>query len=536
MSDFVFPTSDLDRREVLLSIMGSHWAQTYQGVDLVASYLYARAQLEKQSFNDSQESAASLATDTVPVLHRQRWYRLTLRESDLNGPVTSLLHYGEGATYGYQESDGRLYKYGEPFSRGDFAFPLPEGLVVAPIMFNRISDPSLTMIDGIDFITDREYGALRFRTNPFLNPLVGIREVFTGSDVTDRECAFWVCHAQIDNQDIYNYWGYVLGILAESSENYRELVDAHFDALMSGTAKTHIDRVLAAVADVPLTLSDDETVEVIATDREHKLVITDKHAYKFQLTATPVVSVGDVVSTGDPLVDAVQVFEFNRGQVPDEVLALTMGKGFLAAGYLDGITFQNKVVPLEVTTDAAGYTRVEFEVGGFPTDVEKFWDDTHAAGISTGQTLANLLDVRRPVTTTIAACDTTVVLSEPSGQPGAASLPATINPLGFLIQNVLRNNAFVVKIKVQDLGPASLGLSQLRTLRKLIPPHTAMLIIEELTLSEGPVILDGPPTDSEPGYEESASLGLGAAVSDTPDMSYIQDGCVTLRHVSGSCL
>src|SRR4029077_15918153 len=143
--------------------------------------------------------------------------------------------------------------------------------------------------------------------------------------------------------------------------------------------------------------------------------VTDAHAYSFDREAVPTVAVGDVVHAGNSLVDALQFYEFNRGQVPtpEELGSLSVGRGFLAEGYWHDLAFANAVVPTTVTTAADGYTRIEWEVQGAPGDVAKFWDDIHTTGVGRARTVSVHMDTR----------------DEPAGQPSALALPTTINPL-----------------------------------------------------------------------------------------------------------
>ena len=69
---------------------------------------------------------------------------------------------------------------------------------------------------------------------------------------------------------------------------------------------------------------------------------------------------------------------------------------------------------------------------------------------------------------------------EKIGEPTALALPATINPLQFLVENVLRNNVTVVRVRVSDLGRNALGLHVARFFYKVIPPHTAVIFVVEV--------------------------------------------------------
>ena len=74
MASFTYPANDLDRRQNLLALLGSHWTNVYQGNVLLESYLFARAQEEVQAYLDLMETVAAVSRLSVPVFHRDNWY------------------------------------------------------------------------------------------------------------------------------------------------------------------------------------------------------------------------------------------------------------------------------------------------------------------------------------------------------------------------------------------------------------------------------------------------------------------------------
>ena len=114
-------------------------------------------------------------------------------------------------------------------------------------------------------------------------------------------------------------------------------------------------------------------------------------------------------------------------------------------------------------------------------------------------------------------------------EPTAAHLPKTINPLRFLVENVLRNNVFVVRIMVPALGKNRLGLYNIRHLRQLLPPQTAMIVIFELAPER--VTVNGPDNVREilntfTGMERQ---------KDTLPSTLVRDFGAYARVVSGTC-
>lgn len=540
MATYQYPGTPYDRGRQLLASLGSLWSEIYQGRDQVLSYVTAKAQVETQTMLDTLEMLAAISRYTVPIYHKDNWFQLVLRESEINDAQTSLLKYDAGGTY------DAGYRYDVPVQRRDYAFPLPADLVKTGLVMNRFVEPSLVWVEGLDYAVDRDNNALVFRHNPFTDERVPTHYIYENGDVIDRGATLWIFRGDFDWETVYRQFGYVLGMQLQSSDGYRDLVNALLRSLVRGTTRRSVERALSAATGIPLVMEGTEQVRVITRDHTHRMIITDRHVYKFHPDATPVVAVDAVVHAGDSLTDALTIHEFNRGVTPTDLDALAMGRGFLSHCFYADLVFENREVDLVVDENhISGFTYVSFDLGGFPLDVTKFFDEMHERGIAEAQravdaceepetltipgdpcadppvddivrrrgTLAHLLD-RRPVRV---------------GEPTAASLPATINPLQFLVRNVLRNNAFLVRVKISQLGGGGVGIDTLQWLRKVLPPHTAMLLLLELTANKDSVTLD---------MVNDASLALGIAAepfSDSVTADMVGDSRLALRIVSGSC-
>lgn len=516
---FTYPERDLDRPDVLLGALGSHWAGVFTNTEQIRSLSLAAGRMGHQTELDLTNAIHAVSRHTVPTYQQKHWYHLTLLESQRNSAAKALLHYGDGAVYGHQPAAGREYQYGVPFDEM-VVFPLPSGLREAPFIFNRITSPSVSLTHGLDFQLVPADGLLVFREDPFQNPLIAKREIYTDGLVTDHEISLWVFRAAFDVRDIYQQFGYVLNLEETSSATYRAYINAVWDAVVTGTAVQQIDKAFAALLDTPVVETADELVESIVTDHKHLLVITDKQVYRYPKTATAIVAVGDTVQAGDQLVDTVAIYEFHDGTVPDDLLAIELSRGWLAGDYLGGLTFENKTVPVDVSTDSV-FTRIEFEIGGWSGDITKFWDDFHDRGVGSPPTLAQLLDQR----------------TNQVGEPGASALPATINPLEFLAKNILRNHVFVVKIRLAQQGAAALPLTHSRQLRKIIPPHTAMILVVELAVDTESITMDGPGTPTTPGFSGTPELGHGMEpITESIDGAAMITGEPTLQYTEGLCV
>ncbi len=499
-----YPANDLDRPEKLLGFCGSFWSDAFTGNDLTEAEQYARGQLDAQTVADFDGLLDAMSRQTVRPFRQQLWYRLAFKQSLLI--PAGMAVYGDSRDFTY--GGNPLIFYGVPPTAADvaFAWGAPFGLAEPGILLNRITDASLTLVPGLDFLYDGVN--LVFRTDPFDNDLVSVRDQLDSQgNVIDRVAELWMYGSTFDHDDVYHQFGYAVAHPAANGPGYRSFVNAIYDGLVRGGTADDVAELFAAAADAPVALGS-ETVVAVFTDVNFLWVVTDQNAYRCGRQATALVAVGDAIQAGQPVCDAVQFFEFGTGTIPDGLDALAIGPGLLANGYLGDLVFRNENVPLFLTTDLMGFTKVSFDIGGFAADVTKFWDDVHAAGLAAGQTLAELLD-QRP-------------LASRTTQPTALALPATVNPLGFLCANVLRANAFLCRVKTTSFGPDAVGLTRAsQDLRTILPPQTLCITLAELAGDEAPVILDGPGDTDDPGYEESfSSFSGGEPISDVVDDSY----------------
>lgn len=483
MAKFRYPQNDLDNPELLLNLLGSFWATTYQGNGVVQDLMTITGQIVQQTYTQLLELLNSVSRQNIPVFHKEDWYALTIRESELNNSEALIARYGAEYTY----ADGLAY--GQKASNLFYAVPKPAGLETVSVIFNRIAVPSVEYILNIDFTITPDL--LVFRENPFTNPLVPKRDKLNNAGaIVDRECTLWLYRGDWDKNYLYDQFGYALKLNLKSSEAYKTFINAILDALVEGTSQRTQQLALGAVFGIPLVMETEEVVQHIRRlDVLH--IITNHHVYQFPLTSQPTVTEGMTVYAGDTLTDTLQIFEPNRGEKIDPAFlrALTLEPGVLNAGYWQGITFENQDKPLIVEPDVDGYTKVSWELGGFTFDVEKFWADVHRNGTAKNQTLAMLLDKRE----------------NPTTQPFVGSLPATINPLQFLVDNYFRSNTFIVRFKSGIKGLNRLAYVPVSQLHKILPPHTLMLLVIELVFEDTPVVMDGPGDEEHTGYNEVIS-------------------------------
>lgn len=534
-----YPTNDFNQGSQLLAQLGSFWFNVFADWHKLQVHYRSSGYEASQTYLNYLEMVATLSRFEIPVFHQEDWYLLTARQSESDS-IPSIYQAGD-LVYGGQTGlvagrpMGFVQTYGGVDNPNLRQIRMPDNLVdCSYVLQNLVVHPSKTWVAGTDYDIDKSRNLIRFREDPFTDSLVSKRDVVDANgNVVDVEIGIWVYKGNFDLNYVWTHFGYVLGIKLTSSEFYKDLVNVVWDArIVGGLTQATLTRFLAAMSGVPIVLSPQETVEVVRIEETSKLIITDVNVYRVPLGSTVTVSVGDVVYLGDSLTDAFEVAELSTN-APDYSLvpAMAMSNNFLSGGYFAELSFRNHDVVLEyLGLDEGNRAVVRFEVGGFPADVELFWEGVHARGVADGQTLANLLDLRE----------------NPQTEPIPSNLPATINPLHFVMENLLRNNLFVIRVRVGSFNDGAPGLNVFKYLRGIIPPHTTYIVFVEQYVSVETVDLSAPGGEDEPGAEDDEVGVFDAAntvfdelfeVGSAPSslVARYGDVSVTARQVSMEC-
>lgn len=447
-----------DQGAALFDQLGSFWTNYYSGSAFIQDYLRAHKETELQTLQDLYELVDSVSRVECPIFHRERWLPLHL--------VASEQLEDERLTYGSAESLGT--SAATTLSNRTFDWELPTDVVDIPFIVNVITDSEIVWTKNVDFFLDTDRNAIRFLTNPFVDSRFRPEPVYDDTNVAvDQELTVWAGQADLDKGYLAEQFGYIIRLAMDSSEPYQDLLNALWDADLKGTAREQLDQILQAICDAPITKTDGEVVQVVATELDRQTIVTDQNVYFAGSDATVLVVAGDELLAGDPLTDAFEVIELSQGTPDASVLSsLTLPTTYLMGAYTGGLTFNNEEVPLVVTT-VSTRTKVTFDIDGAGPDVTLFWNTVHANGIADGaETLAQLLDTRPEELQT--------------NDPDANSLPTYINPLDFLISNILRYGTTVVNINSAAFGSKALGADLLdRVLRTLTPPQGAVLVVQQ---------------------------------------------------------
>lgn len=494
-----FP-AQLDDKEQVLRLLGGFWSYTYEGQDVLAEALKGRYNLSEQTFERLQEASDCRSRLNTPVFRNETWRYLSISSKDVEN-FSNL--YGENTTY----DDSSVY--GSRSATLPFVCPFPEGIADCQLITNRLSNSSVTLVRGLDFSIDRDKKLIRFNSNPFNDSRIAKEK----NDEGYEEIILWLYKPKIDKQYVYYHFGHIINMWSKSSQEYKDIVNNVYDCLADGTSIGKTLDAISIATGIPLAKGN-ETVEYIEADKLHNLVITDKHVYRFSKRSTVLVSVGDSLSEDQPITSGFVYEELNRGQLPAVVQAISLSPEVLSKRFVSEIGFENGSKPLVLGSDLNGKTKVSFELGGHPFDVEAFWEEVHARGVTSGKTLADYLDTR----------------TNKDGEPEASNLPTTINPLSFLTENLFRYGAIVVRINSADVVKNAVGVDKLSYVRRLLPPHSHMFLILALPSIEEDVDL------YEDGYVPEIDTFIAAnTLQDWVDTTNTQD-TILGRVVSGGCM
>lgn len=113
----------------------------------------------------------------------------------------------------------------------------------------------------------------------------------------------------------------------------------------------------------------------------------------------------------------------------------------------------------------------------------------------------------------------------PIGEPSVSDLPATINPLHFLCNNLIVNNGFIVKIKQDAIQTGNNYIKLLSDLQYVVPPEKSVLLCVEL--SEQVDVLDVNDTKEEVNllYATDTTDTMTESFTEYIGVSYNRDMC-----------
>ena len=491
---FEFPKDDLDIPGKPASLVGGYWIEVYEGKDQIQDLVYSRNTLWQQArdgWNEVYRTKSRLIIDPVSL---KNWIYMPIIKSK---GATTKNSYGGGRAYGASE-----YQYGVSVG---YAWDLPASVTSVSQIYNRVSYPSASLIETIDFYIDKDAGKIVFKTDPFSNSNFAVSSINNQDGTTDTQLAMWAFRPKIDKRSIQLIYGEPIGVDGKSTPEYKEYINDIYDSIILGMSSGKLGHMLGAALELPVAVENEKVERIHNSDR--KVIITNKRVYFMPRSATATVSVDDAVVYGQSLSDGLVITELKRNCDISNIKAINLTKGFISNDFMYDLGFVNNYVTPTVTEVENGKTEFKFYIGGHPLDVDKFWELVNKNGISMGKTLAEGLDKR----------------IEKIGQPAKESLPNSINPLRFLVDEMVPGGLTLISINVESL-PFSLP-------RMEIIPDLVSLGNGVFFIFEAPLAIDS----SFDVQSVSASQYTGAETLEEYIDPSLLNNAVTLKTISSSC-
>lgn len=417
----------LDQGTLFFATLGSFWTGYYGGSTEIRDYTRALQAEDLQTRQNTFETINTISRLSLPLAHRQLWYPYIIRQSQrLNN---------ENLQYTSKDALGAAAV--TTLNARTFDYTSPDRLQASALIASAIIDPILLWVQDVEYSVNVTSGYFSFVQDPF-SILPGTPVYDDTNTIVDYELQLWLGQADFDYSWLATQFGYTAKFILPSEDSYQTVFNAIWDSDLAGTTRSELDQALSGLCDAPLVQTNGEVVQAIVSEPEQLVIATDQRVYILGATATPIVTIGQVMRAGDRLCDAFTVIDLSQGTPAPNVLpSFTLPLSYLKGSFTGGLTFGNTSVPLIVTT-VSGRTKVTFALGGNPADVTLFWNTVHTNGIVGGhRTLAQLLDLRPQPQST---------------DPDANSLPTSINPLDFLIKNVLRYGSVLLAFNSTSFG------------------------------------------------------------------------------------
>lgn len=365
-----------------------------------------------------------------PTVYKQ-WHKLVLYENDLTTAVNAIKYgtgyiYGAGAVYGQAQAN---------------QFSWTTTVLDAGLICDKAIAPT-KILDQSWFVVANGY--ITFLVNPFT--------IFTPKNSSSgRYIEVWCRNVELDKKLPFYRYGSILGLASSNSASYVGSIRALWELMVNGPSIQAVTKGVLAAVGLPYCAGN-ETVEVITTDSFYKLIITDKNVYRFHKSVTPMVSVGQVLTEGQNLVDTIQVYDLSAGWTPAKVAGLATLRSLSVSPATCPIPgelgFENVDTTWTITRLITGVS-VRLPLSGDPATLAAFWAAVDAKG-----GMGSLLGITNP--------------SQTMG----------VNPMQFLVENLIGNNTVVIVVKPQHF--LANEISYFSRLLPFLPKQTLYMFRQDL--------------------------------------------------------
>ena len=522
--------------DTLFQWLGTLWTGLYEDSPYLRRCQGAKALASAQTHLDALECYALNGRHTVPVHHRRRWYPVTVRMSERDtGPASALkLGMAPAPVLGAQPQasvypTGLVFKLGGSVTYADVVtYPAPFDLKAAAVAVDNIATPKVMLVRDKDFTIRDGTIVLRRDRDPFVDPAF----VQTQGQGDDMEAVLWFTDAFVDRGHVQDYLGSVFGIAADSTDYDKAVLNAAWDMITAGPTLNRLTAAICALFGVPVT-GGAEVVSEVFTQAGSTVIATDVNVYTVPGNAVlnPAVTVGAALPEATPLTMAVNIYTrlhdptsaWTREHYPElhqDIPAVTLPKSFFAADLEHGFAVNWELVPIYYAgDDGNGNPKLWFPMEGKAADLAKFWNEVWRRCENDGVSLRTCF---------AGHIDDTV-----TSRPG--QIWGYIEPLDFMLRNLIAANSVFVAVDVEQLEPGMRGRitpALLGLITEALPASTRLFLVEHRHAPEETMALDSVP-DTATHY---ASLSRASTVKNgKPGRDLTFDDALLSRRWVATC-
>ena len=424
----------------LYNWLGSFWTNIYYDKQFIQDLQSGRTLQYNQLYLDILENLKLEDRKNAPIIHRERWYPLIVKESEKNTGNLSKIKAGmPKAVIGEQTDEvypDVTFKIGSNAEFTDLeTYPVHgEFTDVVTCIVDNILKPNHILRKGVDFVVGENAIAIHKSYSPFTSNSFPAFETQEGND---REAVFWGCDTLIDKDYLNRHLGYIVNTDVPTSQAGKDIINSYWDSI-NYTNFGNFNQLLGVLCEVPVVKEDVEIIETVL----EQAVITDKNVYRFKYTPeyrTKIVP-GNPVYKGEFLDTAIVVFPYMTN-------------------------FKNMETSFEF------YSQLQELLPYFYLSKD-ILDSRYDKGFSVGWELMNVEDFSNKYNVPIDICN-------------KVAEDGKICPIKFYFENVIGANTQVVSIDTARIGKEFLHESRFFGLVKnIIPSYIRLVVVDRLKVEE----------------------------------------------------
>lgn len=494
-----------ENANTLFEWLGSFWSAVYEDPEFIREVQVGRALRVAQLYLDLLENLRLQDRENAPVFHRERWHPIVIRLSQRDTGSENMVKLSsataekDGVVYpeanlGVQENP--KYKPGTEITLGGREANYA-GFVIYPLEGASAGLKSVVScvcngITGAKVILGAETGfkildgaiAIAEDQDPFTGKHADDFPKFEieGEGTGDVETVLWACDAMFDRNFIYESLGYAMRLPAGSSEIYKRIVNATWNAVASGATPLLLRSLVASICGIPTVKEEGEVVERVYRFADGPVrVITDKNVYDFpeHTKICKNVKTGAVLHRFDTMDKAIRVYacttdvhrlaEYNdflddEEEFTEDVPAIDLPPALFRSDIKKGFSVDWEEQDVYCTGfDKNGNPKLRFKLGGSVEDEDTFWDDTWKRYEAAGKSMEDCLEGFNHGTI------------ESEGPIGFQ-----LRPVEYFMHNLIGANTLVITVRTDTLAddaplydPKFFGV-----IRESIPSYIRLFVIE----------------------------------------------------------